>query len=189
MQTCECVALFSCAPAPRGRITVSPRVRALRHLLSLMRLRCLIFSITLQTSDIVHSRSLLNTPPREASPGPGSGSSILQSGNFTLALASFHLCPSDDCVPVFGRKMGLCVAQHISRAQRPLVKSSRFGPRWLASPQFLQVLSNSIFPSTPSATTGLIDFQFPVRPQFFFRPVKIFLLHLALNSNLFCFTL
>lgn len=43
----------------------------------------------------------------------------------TLALLSFHLCPSNDCVPVFGRKMGLCGAQRFqspkaARQIRPL---------------------------------------------------------------------
>lgn len=113
MQACAGV------PAPRGWMTVAPRVRALRHLLPLMKLRCIIFSTTLQSSDIVHSQSLLNPrrPPGGAA-RPGLWLQRLAKWELQkrtrchmLALPCFHLCLSNDCVPVFGTKMGLCGAQ------------------------------------------------------------------------------
>lgn len=127
------------------------RVRAFRHLLSLMTLRCIIFSITLQSWDIVHSQSLLNSPGG-ASPGPSPGFSVLQRGNFKNAgaVTHSHCCPFISAPPMtvspcLAGKWD-CVGLNVSRAQRPLVKSGRFGPRWLASTEFLQVVSNSIFP-------------------------------------------
>lgn len=168
MQTCARVRLFSCVPAPRGRITVALRVAAFRHLLSLMAVRCIIFSITLQSSDIVRSQSPLN------SPGPGPERRRLAEWELQkrtrchpLALPSFHLCPSNDCVPVFGREMGLCGAQ---RLQGP--KAARqIRPLRSAMARMDRIPSSSFklhFPWTTSATTGPKDFQFPVCSQLLF---------------------
>lgn len=91
------------------------------------------FSVTFQTSDIVHSRLLLNSPwgERHHTRAPvsckvGTSKKKKRTRCHTLALASFHLCPSNDCVPVFGRKMGLCGAQ---RSESP--KAARqIQPLW-----------------------------------------------------------
>lgn len=62
-----------------------------------------------------------------------------------VALASFHLCPHRPMTvsPCLAAKWD-CVELSILGAQRPLVKSSRFGPRRLAPSPVLQVVSNSI---------------------------------------------
>lgn len=56
-----------------------------------------------------------------------------------LSMASFHLCPSNDCVPVFGRKMGLCGAQ---RSESP--KAARqIQPLWSAMAPVATIPSSS----------------------------------------------
>lgn len=111
--------------------------------------------------------------PRGASPGPSPGSSVLQSGNFknARAVTHSHCCPFISAPPMtvspcLAGKWD-CVGLNVYRAQRPLVKSGRFGPRWLASTEFLQVVSNSIFPEPRQPRLDLQISSFLFAPSCF----------------------
>lgn len=108
-----------------------------------------------ETPNIGHCPLLVaSEPPRGRHQARARASASCKSGNFKNQHAVTHSCwrpfisaPSNDCVPVFGRKMGLCAAQR----SESLKAACQIQPLWsalvwLASLQFLQVVSNSISP-------------------------------------------